>query len=90
MRSHFRSMAKRKVSDFLLREEGIIGRRTGFATAAVVSTSALAMTLIISPDAEAQGPNCPNAPCPAPKDCCIKYVGGHWIYRCFGAGDPPC
>ena len=53
MRSHLRSMAKRKVSDFLLREEGMVGNRSAFATAALVSTTALAMTLLVAPDAKA-------------------------------------
>ena len=54
MRSHLRSMAKRKVSDFLLREEGMVGNRSAFATAALVSTTALAATLLVAPDAEAE------------------------------------
>ena len=53
MRSHLKSMTKRKVSDFLLREEGIVGNRSAFATAALVSTTALAMTLFVVPDADA-------------------------------------
>ena len=58
MRSHLRSMAKRKVSDFLLGEEGMVGNRSAFATAALVSTTALAMTLLVAPDAEAHGRQC--------------------------------
>ena len=53
MRSHLRSVAKRKASDFLLREEGMVGNRSAFATAALVSTTALAMTLLVAPDAHA-------------------------------------
>ena len=53
MRSHLKSIAKRKVSDFLLREEGMVGNRSAFATAALVSTTALAMTLLFAPDASA-------------------------------------
>ena len=49
MRSHLRSMAKRKVSDFLLREEGMVGNRRAFATAAFVSTATLAMALLVLP-----------------------------------------
>ena len=41
MRSHLKSIAKKKVSDFLLREEGMVGNRSAFATAALVSTTAL-------------------------------------------------
>ena len=53
MKTHLRSIAKKKVSDFLLREEGMVGNRSAFATAALVSTTALAMTLLVAPDAKA-------------------------------------
>ena len=43
MRNHLRYIGKKKVSDFLLREEGMVGNRSAFATAAFVSTTALAM-----------------------------------------------
>ena len=78
MRSHLRSMAKRKVSDFLLREEGMVGNRSAFATAALVSTTALAMTLLVTPDAQAhhQKP-CNGAPgnyCWIDDFCCVNPV----------------
>ena len=71
-------MAKRKVSDFLLREEGMIGNRTGFATAAFVSTSALAMTLLVAPDTEAAW--CPVG-CNQGMWCCWN---GEQFYVCLG------
>ena len=61
MRSHLKSIAKKKVSDFLLREEGMVGNRSAFATAALVSTTALAMTLLVAPDASAF--NCGDRNC---------------------------
>ena len=85
MRSHLRSMAKRKVSDFLLREEGMVGNRSAFATAALVSTTALAMTLLVSPDTEAHfcfedcGPHGTCLVCGPNLSCCN--VGHHW-YCC--------
>ena len=82
MRSHLRSMAKRKVSDFLLREEGMIGNRTGFATAALVSTTALAMTLLVAPDAKAAW--CP-AGCGQGQWCCWN---GEQHYFCQGFDNP--
>ncbi len=39
MGSHLRSMAKRKVSDFLLREEGIVGNRSAFVAAVSVGAT---------------------------------------------------
>ena len=85
MRSHLRSVAKRKVSDFLLREEGMVGNRSAFATAALVSTTAIAMTLLVTPDATAGW--CAGNPCNL-NFCCtanwVNYVcrnhdpGGAW------------
>ena len=86
MRSHLRRMAKRKVSDFLLREEGMVGNRSAFATAALVSTTALAMTLLVSPDTEAHlcKENCgPHGTCVycGPGLCCGQRPDGTW--HCF-------
>ena len=79
MKSHLRSVAKRKVSDFLLREEGMVGNRSAFATAAVVSTTALAMSLLVAPDAEAHH-GCPKWNC-GPERACVFCDGGTW-YCC--------
>lgn len=76
MRSHLRSMAKWKVSDFLLREEGMVGNRSAIATAALVSTTALAMTLLVVPDADAGV--CGGAQCDKAY-CCTKNA---MIYKC--------
>ena len=70
MRSHLRSVAKRKVSDFLLREEGMVGNRSAFATAALVSTTALAMTLLVAPGAETHPHNCGDKDCVPGYECC--------------------
>ena len=79
MKTHLRSMAKRKVSDFLLREEGMVGNRSAFATAALVSTTALAMTLLVAPDAKAAW--CPGENCKWPMWCCWN---GEQHYFCRG------
>ena len=87
MRSHLRSVAKRKVSDFLLREEGMVGNRSAFATAALVSTTALAMTLLVTPDAFADCPGDPPVECPkgGNRYCCPD--GGAFKCKQFrGAG----
>ena len=90
MKSHLRQVTKKKVSDFLLREEGMIGNRTGFATAALVSTTSLAATLLVAADAIAHG----NHPhwcgggaggwCWDEDEKCCSYVdpGGNWDYWC--------
>ena len=86
MRSHLRTMAKRKVSDFLLREEGIVGNRSAFATAAFVSTTALAATLLVAPDAGAG--NCgDDLNCGNNFRCCIKFENQNFIYVCWLAGN---
>ena len=92
MRSHLRSVAKRKVSDFLLREEGMVGNRSAFATAALVSTTALAMTLLVAPDAEAHNnlPHCPvsGGHCGVNQFCCRTYVDAMWHFECLNNGTP--
>ena len=89
MRSHLRSMAKRKVSDFLLREEGMVGNRSAFATAAFVSTTALAATLLVAPDAEAHNnlKHCPQDPdhCPRGFKCCWVWRNQVMYYDCVNA-----
>ena len=84
MRSHLRQVTKKKVSDFLLREEGMIGSRTGFATAAMVSTTALAMTLLLAPDAAAEKwCGGPNKYCWDHEICCWnKAQGNNAVYTC--------
>ncbi len=81
MKTHLRSVAKRKVSDFLLREEGMVGNRSAFATAALVSTTALAMTLLVAPSAEAG--DCGNACDPEIQVCCGVVEKGSLYYKCF-------
>ena len=61
MKTHLRSMAKRKVSDLLLREEGMVGNRSAFATAAFVSTTTVAITSVITRNAS--GAWCPGVNC---------------------------
>ncbi|MDE0298129.1 MAG: hypothetical protein OXN17_05820 [Candidatus Poribacteria bacterium] len=91
MRSHLRSVAKRKVSDFLLREDGMVGNRTAFSAAAFVSTTALAATLLVSTDAGADNPagdHCPVHPehCAPGEFCCRVYDGLVWDYDCLKHG----
>ena len=83
MKTHLKSMAKRKVSDFLLREEGMVGNRSAFATAAFVSTTALAATLLIAPDAEAHDPNCGDRDCAPGQQCCWIWRDQVMSYRCI-------
>ena len=84
MKTHLRSMAKRKVSDFLLREEGMVGNRSAFATAALVSTTALAMTLLVAPSADAAG--CGG--CADWARCCDWIENGVLKYGCIPKAFP--
>ena len=87
MKTHLKSMATRKVSDFLLREEGMVGNRSAFATAAVVSTTALAMTLVVAPDAGADNENnCMAIHCGPQFDCCIRFANQVFTYKCVPHG----
>ena len=86
MRSHLKRIARQKVSDFLLREEGMVGNRSAFATAALVSTTALAMALLVSPDTEAHlckencGPHGTCVYCGPSEKCCVR---GQWPFEDF-------
>ena len=73
MRSHLRSVAKRKVSDFLLREEGMVGNRSAFATAALVSTTALAATLLVAADGRNYDISRKSLVSPMPV-CCLFFM----------------
>ncbi len=87
MRSHLRSMAKRKVSDFLLREEGMVGNRSAFATAALVSTATLAMTLLVAPEAKACGVRCSGCDCGWGNICCTSLQNDVCVYECKPANE---
>lgn len=53
---------------------GMVGNRSAFATAALVSTTALAMTLLFAPDADAG--TCGGNPCDKTY-CCLNINGGY-------------
>ena len=67
MNKRIRTLAKKKVSAFLLGEEGQVGRRGAFTAAALVTASALAAVLVATPPAAAA--NCPNCCGPAAYCC---------------------
>ena len=87
MKPHLRSIAKRKVSDFLLREEGMVGNRSAIATSALVSTTALAITFLVAPDAKANN-WCP-AGCGQGLWCCWN-GGQHYFCQGFDNPDYTC
>ena len=73
MRSHLRSVAKRKVSDF--------------AAAAFVGATALAMLLFVSQDTPPKW--CPGHLCPNEYLCCWNGDPGVGNYTCIADPGPP-
>ena len=77
MNKRIRTLAKKKVSAFLLGEEGQVGRRGAFTAAALVTASALAAVLVATP--------------PAAAGTCGGYVCcGANVYCCNLGGQPTC
>jgi hypothetical protein len=84
-----RSIAKKKVSDFLLGEAGQVGRRGTFTVAALASASGLAAFLVATPPAEAGGIPCGDDGwcCGWDKYCCHGVCGDEGL-DCRYAGGP--
>ena len=89
MQEHFRRAMRRKVSHFIIGEEGRVGNKSAFTAAAVVSVASLAtMLLAATPNAHALGDWCnadvgycaPDAYCcgcdPEFRGCSVVYVQG--------------
>ena len=86
-----RSIAKKKVSDFLLGEAGQVARRSTFTVAALASASGLAAFLVATPPAEAGGIPCGDDGewcCGWDKYCCHGVCGGEKPGLCDYAGGP--
>ena len=77
MRSHLHQQVNRKVSHFLLGEEGKVGSQSAFTAAAFIGATSLAGILLGTPNAEAN--NCGPATCV--KDdaewCCLCWATGY-------------
>jgi hypothetical protein len=55
MRSHLHQQVNRKVSHFILGEEGKVGSQSAFAAAAFIGATSLAGMLLSTPNASADG-----------------------------------
>ncbi|MCY3720912.1 MAG: hypothetical protein OXG97_01675 [Candidatus Poribacteria bacterium] len=76
MRSHLHQQVNRKVSHFLLGEEGKVGSQSAFTAAAFIGATSLAGILLGTPNAEAN--NCGGvANCPADGWCCYCWATGY-------------
>ena len=83
------SIAKKKVSDFLLGEAGQVGRRGTFTVAALASASGLAAFLVATPPAQAGGIQCGDEWCCGwDKYCCHGECGPEGLGDCEYAGGP--
>ncbi len=82
------SIAKKKVSDFLLGESGQVGRRSTFTVAALASASGLAAFLVATPPAEA-GDFCMDGGwcCGWDEYCCKIEVNQKILEICFDGDD---
>ena len=88
MEERFRRTAGRKVSHFIIGEEGRVGSKSAFAAAAVVSVASLTTMLLGIQKAHAEdGEWCPDPFPPLFGDYCTQYCcangcSGTWVVGC--------
>ena len=71
MRSHLHTQINRKVSHFIVGEEGKVGSQSAFTAAAFIGATSLAGILLGTPNAAAEG-NCgPDTQCDVGDWCCL-------------------
>ncbi len=73
MRSHLHKQVNRKVSHFILGEEGKVGSQSAFTAAAFIGATSLAGVFLSAPDASADGWCGGEFDCPA--WCCGCWDG---------------
>ena len=70
MRSHLHTQVNRKVSHFILGEEGKVGSQSAFAAATFVGATSLAGVFLSTPNADAAW-WCSNFQCDDNQQCCF-------------------
>ncbi len=81
MRSHLHTQVNRKVSRFIVGEEGKVGSRSAFTAAAFIGATSLAGILLAAPNADAagwcgdQGAWCPDHT----PYCCRMGMGNNYV-----------
>ena len=70
MRNHLHQQVNRKVSRFILGEEGKVGSQSAFTAAAFIGATSLAGVLLGAPDASAEGNGWCGINCDDDKWCC--------------------
>ena len=90
MRNHLHPQVKRKVSHFILGEEGKVGSQSAFTTAAFIGATSLAGILLGTPQADADVKNCGGkATCPPGGWCCGCWAAGYCAVGNYNCQDMP-
>ncbi len=75
MRSHLHTQVNRKVSRFIMGEEGKVGSQSAFTAAAFIGATSLAGVFLSAPDAAARGNGWCGIPCNDMMWCCGCWDG---------------
>ena len=70
MRSHLHQQVNRKVSHFIVGEEGKVGSQSAFTAAAFIGATSLAGVFLSAPDASAEGNGWCGINCDDDEWCC--------------------
>ena len=89
MRSHLHTQVNRKVSHFIMGEEGKVGSQSAFTAAAFIGATSLAGVFLSAPNASADGNGWCGIPCGDNMWCCGCWDGDaggcvEGTYQCRG------
>ena len=94
MRSHLHTQVNRKVSHFIMGEEGKVGSQSAFTAAAFIGATSLAGVFLSAPNASAEGNGWCGINCPDHMWCCGCWDGaaggcvtGDYHCSAFDAGN---
>lgn len=88
MRSHLHQQVNRKVSRFIIGEEGKVGSQSAFTAAAFIGVTSLAGVFLGTTHAEVK--NCGGkASCPPGGWCCGDWAGDYWGVGEYNCQDMP-
>ena len=94
MRTHISPIAKQRISDFFIQEDGNVGRKNALMAGTVLSSVMLAATLFGPEVANAHHCEeweaaCDDKCCSHAENCCKKSEAGQFEYYCTYAECPP-
>ena len=92
MRRHISPIAKQRISDFFIQEDGNVGRKNALIAGTVLSSVMLAATLF-GPETANAAASCPDwyyicgttndyTCCSFDEKCCLEWVGGEVEFFC--------